>query len=98
MYDYLSWKINVIHIFKTGSYIAHASYVIEDDLELDDPAACSSSVLELQTCIIRPSDQNQSFYVVDKVFSNWATGYLNNLCNIWHNHKVGIFSLELLNH
>lgn len=57
-------------MFKTGPYIAHASYIIGDDLELADPAAYSSSVLELQACIIRPSDQNQSFYVVDKDFSN----------------------------
>lgn len=39
MYDYLSWKIDVIHIFKTGSYIACASYIIEHDLELDDHAS-----------------------------------------------------------
>lgn len=85
-------------MFKTGPYIAHASYVIGDDLELADPAAYSSSVLELQACIIRPSDRNQSFYVVDKNFSNWATGYLNNLCSIWHNNKAVIFSLKFLNH
>lgn len=85
-------------MFKTGPYIAHASYIVGDDLELADPAAYSSSVLELQACIIRPSDRNQSFYVVDKDFSNWARGYLNNLCSIWHNNKAAIFSLKFLNH
>lgn len=39
--------------FETGSHVAHASYVVKADLELDDLAASIFPLLELQTCATR---------------------------------------------
>ena len=40
---------------ETMSHVASASCIVEDDLELDDPAASTSPPLELQECATRPS-------------------------------------------
>lgn len=78
--------------------IAYASSIVKDDLELYDPAAFISPVLELQICATRTRtwgsrDWKQGFHVVGKHSTHWATKHFNNFWNIWHTKEWLAISL-----